>query len=160
VGLSNLHSILSSHNQSLFLQHPSGQAAGSSKASNKMSSFTAIPVLDFSLSRDESTKPAFLDELRRTLLGIGFLYIKNTGIDEDLVEEVIRLGKAFFDLPESEKMRVDMTNCRCDYFVSTNISSRLVLWHFCESLGEMCPTTVTTSGSYSVWGNKKQHPTS
>ncbi|RPB04401.1 Clavaminate synthase-like protein [Choiromyces venosus 120613-1] len=75
-----------------------------------MSSFTAVPVLDFSLSRDESAKPAFLDELRRTLLEVGFLYIKNTGIDEDLVEEVIRLGKAFFDLPESEKMRLEMKN--------------------------------------------------
>ncbi|KAG0636693.1 hypothetical protein HOY80DRAFT_1011106 [Tuber brumale] len=75
-----------------------------------MSSFTAVPVLDFSLSRDESTKPALLNELRRTLLEVGFLYIKNTGIDEDLVEEVIRLGKAFFDLPESEKLRLEMKN--------------------------------------------------
>ena len=106
-----------------------------------MSSFTAIPVLDFSFSRDESTKPAFLDELRRTLLEVGFLYIKNTGIDEDLVEEVIRLGKAFFDLPESEKMRVDMTNCEWGYFVSTSFcfSSRLRV--FRESLA------ATTSGS-------------
>jgi len=121
-----------------------------------MSSFTTIPVLDFSLSRDESTKPAFLDELRRTLLGVGFLYIKNSGIDEDLVEEVIRLGKDFFDLPESEKMRVDMTNCRCDYFFFISFSRTL-----CESLEEdMHQTTVTTSGSPYVWGNKKQHPTS
>ncbi|PWW76457.1 Clavaminate synthase-like protein [Tuber magnatum] len=75
-----------------------------------MSSFTAVPVLDFSLSRNENTKPTFLDELRRTLLEVGFLYIKNTGIDEDLVGEVIRLGRAFFDLPESEKMRLEMKN--------------------------------------------------
>ena len=103
-----------------------------------MSAFTAIPVLDFSLSRDESTKPAFLDELRRILLEVGFLYIKNTGIDEDLVEEVVRLGKAFFDLPESEKMRVDMTNCKWGYFVSTSFAFRLVFGYFARAALNLC----------------------
>lgn len=77
-----------------------------------MSSFTAIPVLDYSLSRDEPTKAAFLEELKHALLEVGFLYIKNTGIDEALVEEVTRLGKALFDLPEREKLRLAMVNCK------------------------------------------------
>lgn len=79
-----------------------------------MSSFTAVPVLDYSLSKDGLTRPAFLDELRRVLLEVGFLYIKNTGIDETLIEEVTELGKAFFDLPESEKLRLEMKNCERD----------------------------------------------
>jgi isopenicillin N synthase-like dioxygenase len=74
-----------------------------------MSSFTAIPILDYSLSRDANTKPAFLDELRRVLLEVGFLYIKNTGIDEALVEEIMRLGEAFFDLCNMPRRRKNPT---------------------------------------------------
>lgn len=77
-----------------------------------MSSFTEIPVLDYSLSLDEATKSTFLDELRHVLLDVGFCYIKNTGIDEALQDEVVRLAKAFFDLPESEKLRIEMKNCK------------------------------------------------
>ena len=69
------------------------------------SSFTEVPVLDLTVARDPATKPAFLDELRHALLEVGFVYIKNTGIDDALVAEVVRQCKAFFELPEEEKGR-------------------------------------------------------
>ncbi|KAI9754981.1 MAG: succinate dehydrogenase complex, subunit B [Chaenotheca gracillima] len=75
-----------------------------------MSTFSEIPVLDLSLARDPATKPAFLEELRHTLLEIGFLYIKNTGIDDELIEQVQKQGISFFDLPEEEKLRIEMKN--------------------------------------------------
>jgi len=68
-----------------------------------MSSFSSIPILDLSLARDPTTKPSFLNDLRHALLEVGFLYIKNTGIPDELVGQVIQEGKAFFDLPEEEK---------------------------------------------------------
>lgn len=34
-------------------------------------SFSEIPVLDLSLARDNSTKPAFLESLRNALLDVG-----------------------------------------------------------------------------------------
>lgn len=68
-----------------------------------MSSFSSVPVLDLSLARDSATKPGFLVELRHALLEVGFLYIKNTGIPDELIEQVITEGKAFFDLPIEEK---------------------------------------------------------
>lgn len=74
-------------------------------------SFSAIPVLDLSLARDPDTKPVFLETLRNALLDVGFLYIKNTGIDETLIQDVITQGKAFFDLPEEAKMEIQMKNC-------------------------------------------------
>lgn len=77
-----------------------------------MSFFTEVPVLDYSLSLDEATKSTFLDELRHVLLEVGFCYIKNTGVDEALQTEVVRQAKAFFDLPESEKLRIEMKNCK------------------------------------------------
>ena len=74
-------------------------------------SFSTIPVLDLSLARDPKTKPVFLEDLRNALLDVGFLYIKNTGIDELLTQDVISQGKAFFDLPEEAKLEIQMKNC-------------------------------------------------
>lgn len=66
-------------------------------------SFTSIPVLDLALSKDPETKPAFLAELRYALMEVGFLYLKNVGIPDTLFQEVIREGRAFFDIPIEEK---------------------------------------------------------
>jgi isopenicillin N synthase-like dioxygenase len=68
-----------------------------------MSSFTSIPILDLSLASDPKTKPEFLNQLRDALLEVGFLYIKNVGKPEELFQEVIAQGRAFFDIPEEEK---------------------------------------------------------
>lgn len=73
-------------------------------------SFDSIPVLDLSLARDAKTKPIFLQSLRSALLEVGFLYIKNTGISDELVEEVITQGKAFFSIPNAKKLEVQMKN--------------------------------------------------
>lgn len=75
-------------------------------------SFSSIPILDLSLARSPSTKPQFLLDLRHALLEVGFLYIKNTGIPPELIQDVINLGKAFFDLPDEEKLAVEMKNAR------------------------------------------------
>jgi len=66
-------------------------------------SFQSIPILDLSLARNPETKPEFLKELRHALMEVGFLYLKNIGIPDDLWQSVIRLGKEFFDIPEEEK---------------------------------------------------------
>ena len=71
-------------------------------------SFNAIPVLDLSLVRNQDTKPAFLESLRNALLDVGFLYVKNTGIDDSLIQDVIEQGKAFFDLPDEKKLEIQM----------------------------------------------------
>lgn len=66
-------------------------------------SFDSIPILDLSKAKDPATKPQFLDELRHALLEVGFLYLKNVGIPEELTLKVIKEGIAFFDLPMKEK---------------------------------------------------------
>ena len=73
-------------------------------------SFNEIPVLDFSLSRHSDTKPAFLNSLRDALLDVGFLYLKDTGINDTLIQNVIEQGKAFFSLPEEQKLEIQMKN--------------------------------------------------
>ncbi len=66
-------------------------------------SFTSIPILDLALAQDPATKPGFLSELRRALMEVGFLYVKNVGISDEFFREVIEEGKAFFDIPTAEK---------------------------------------------------------
>jgi len=74
--------------------------------------FKEIPILDMSLAKAGSTKPAFLEQLLDALLNVGFLYIKNTGIDQDLYDRVCEEGIRFFDLPEDEKLRIEMKNAQ------------------------------------------------
>ena len=66
-------------------------------------SFTSIPILDLSLAKDPATKPAFLADLRHALMEVGFLYLKNVGIPQEVFDQVIEEGKGFFDIPEEEK---------------------------------------------------------
>ncbi|KAL8709667.1 MAG: hypothetical protein Q9220_005607 [cf. Caloplaca sp. 1 TL-2023] len=75
-------------------------------------SFHSIPVLDLSLAADANSKPEFLRSLQHALLEVGFLYITNTGISDDLIEKVIAQGKAFFDLPGEKKLEIQMKNAR------------------------------------------------
>ncbi|KAF6836897.1 isopenicillin n [Colletotrichum musicola] len=68
-------------------------------------SFKSIPVLDLSLAQSPETKPPFLADLRYALMEVGFLYLKNVGIPNELFQRVIKEGKAFFDIPSEEKYR-------------------------------------------------------
>ncbi|KAK3049242.1 hypothetical protein LTR09_009420 [Extremus antarcticus] len=72
--------------------------------------FTEIPVLDLSEARSENTKADFLLKLRDALLNVGFLYIKNAGIDQELYDRVCEAGIGFFDLPDEEKLQIEMKN--------------------------------------------------
>ncbi|CAI4218576.1 unnamed protein product [Parascedosporium putredinis] len=65
-------------------------------------SFTSIPILDLSLARNPETKPDFLKELRHALMEVGFLYLKNVGISDELFQRVVRLGKAFLIFPRKK----------------------------------------------------------
>ncbi|KAI5367317.1 Putative oxoglutarate/iron-dependent dioxygenase, non-hem dioxygenase domain-containing protein [Septoria linicola] len=73
-------------------------------------SFSEIPVLDLSAARDADSKPKFLQELRDALLNVGFLYVRNTGIDQETFDRVCDEGIKFFDLPEEEKLAIEMKN--------------------------------------------------
>ena len=73
-------------------------------------SFSQIPVLDLSLAREEGTKADFLSQLRDALLKVGFFYLSNTGISQDVFDRVCKEGIAFFDLPDEEKLRIEMKN--------------------------------------------------
>ena len=74
------------------------------------SSFSSIPVLDLSLADDPATKGAFLAELRHAIIDVGFLYLKNFGMEQDFLDRVCHVAKTFFELPMEEKLRIEMKN--------------------------------------------------
>ena len=75
-----------------------------------MPGFKEIPILDVSEARSTELKPVFLQKLRDALLNVGFLYIRNTGIEQELYDRVCAEGIRFFDLPDKEKQRIEMKN--------------------------------------------------
>ncbi|KAF2189162.1 Clavaminate synthase-like protein [Zopfia rhizophila CBS 207.26] len=73
--------------------------------------FTQIPILPLSHALDPQTKPKFLEDLRSALLNVGFLYLSETGLPEQLVKDVITECKDFFEeLPWEEKEKIEMKN--------------------------------------------------
>ena len=78
-----------------------------------MTAFTSIPTLSLAEAYALETKPAFLEKLRHALVHVGFLYLEDTGISKQLLQDTIVQCRAFFDeLPDEEKMRIEMKNVK------------------------------------------------
>ena len=67
-----------------------------------------IPVIDFAPFRegDRSRRSAISAEIYRACHEIGFMYLKNPGIDSDLIARTMMHSRAFFNLPLSEKNKL------------------------------------------------------
>ncbi|KAJ5884745.1 Oxoglutarate/iron-dependent dioxygenase [Penicillium taxi] len=74
------------------------------------SSFTSIPVLDFSQTQSSSTKTAFIASLREALINVGFFYIQNPPISSDIQSDITRNALALFDLSLEKKIDIEMVN--------------------------------------------------
>jgi isopenicillin N synthase-like dioxygenase len=73
--------------------------------------FDTLPILPLSHARDPATKPKFLEDLRHALLNVGFLYLSETGLPDQLIKDVIQECQGFFkELPQEEKERIEMKN--------------------------------------------------
>jgi isopenicillin N synthase-like dioxygenase len=91
---------------------PSTQVSAHDDGSSS-NTFQSIPILSLALAKDLATKPDFLERLLDALLNVGFLYLSDTGIPEELVERVSAQTSLFFDervLPLEEKEKIEMVN--------------------------------------------------
>ena len=68
-----------------------------------------VPVIDIAHLRDGSDAAGVGAELARAAAEVGFLYVRNHGVDAVLVERARRAGLEFFRLPEEAK-RAAATN--------------------------------------------------
>uniref|UniRef100_A0A8C2EPP2 Si:dkey-10o6.2 n=1 Tax=Cyprinus carpio TaxID=7962 RepID=A0A8C2EPP2_CYPCA len=79
-----------------------------------------IPVVDFNVYElgktnvSDDSLEKLSDELRKAFSEVGFVYLKNTGINQDEVEKVMGVSKKFFFLPENIKKPFSRGNFSCD----------------------------------------------
>lgn len=68
-----------------------------------------VPLLDFRrFDGGPLERAAFLEELRDAAHRLGGFYLAGHGIDEALITQLHDLSKRFFDLPEEEKLAIEM----------------------------------------------------
>ncbi|GAA5886997.1 hypothetical protein JCM16303_003084 [Sporobolomyces ruberrimus] len=72
--------------------------------------FDQLPVIDLSrLSSDKfEDRKALAEEIQRASIDIGFFYISNHGIPQEVVDEAFEQGRKFFEQPTEKKMLVDL----------------------------------------------------
>ena len=75
-----------------------------------MANEIGIPSVDLSLftSGDESQRAQFVKELGSAYENVGFVAVKNHGIDQDLINELYKQVEAFFNLPEEAKLKYEI----------------------------------------------------
>ena len=69
-----------------------------------------IPVLDLKLSEDPSQRNLLLDQLRDALFSIGFLYIKNYGVPDGIIRDLVRQAPEVFSLSDLSKSKLSKIN--------------------------------------------------
>jgi isopenicillin N synthase-like dioxygenase len=78
----------------------------------KRVAFDSIPVVDLS-PLTEGEKGPKLEQMAKdihwALANTGFMYVKNHGVDQDLIDNAFEEGAKFFDLPLDEKMNLHIS---------------------------------------------------
>ena len=79
-----------------------------SPAAVAATSAASLPVLDLSrLDAGPEEAEAFRTELREVTHDYGFFYLTGHGVPADLIERVMTTSRAFFNLPEADKMAIE-----------------------------------------------------
>lgn len=60
-----------------------------------------LPIIDLSSN-------SLKEEIQTAVENVGFFYITNTGISQDLINRIFNLSKEFFDLPLDKKMEISI----------------------------------------------------
>ncbi|MER9707494.1 isopenicillin N synthase family oxygenase [Mesorhizobium sp. M0204] len=76
----------------------------------KRESFDKIPLVDIGPLLDGTNKKAVASEIRWALSNAGFMYVKNHGIPQDLIDSVFHVSREFFYLPLSQKTLLHIKN--------------------------------------------------
>jgi isopenicillin N synthase-like dioxygenase len=69
-----------------------------------------IPILDLSLTENPETRPLVLKQLFDATFNVGFLYIKNHGVDPSIISELSGKLPDLFNLPKSAKLSLSKLN--------------------------------------------------
>jgi len=70
--------------------------------------FSSVPILDFSLISDSTTKLEFIAQLRHALINVGFLYLNNHTVSQGVINDLMDYIPRLFDLPQEAKDKIFM----------------------------------------------------
>lgn len=68
-----------------------------------------IPVIDLAPLTGGGETAAMAADIRAALTNIGFMYVRNHGVSQDLIDRAYAASKAFFALPDETKMALHIT---------------------------------------------------
>lgn len=66
----------------------------------------SVPIIDISSLQNDKGRHNVLQQIGTACEEWGFFYIVNHGIDKDLVDKTVQLGKGFFHMPKEFKDKV------------------------------------------------------
>jgi isopenicillin N synthase-like dioxygenase len=69
-----------------------------------------IPVLDLSLAADPSNRAKLLSQLHDAIFNVGFLYIINHGVSQEIISKLETLTPEIFDISDSSKLSLLQLN--------------------------------------------------
>ncbi|OGM41097.1 oxidoreductase [Aspergillus bombycis] len=74
--------------------------------------FTQIPTIDLAQAQSPATKPSFLSDLRDAIVKVGFFYVKNHGVPDNVERQFVEQSIRFFNLPLKERLEVEMLHSK------------------------------------------------
>lgn len=81
-----------------------------SRLHSKATSFSEIPIVDISALIDGSNPMKVARQIGYVCENIGFLYIRNHGVDKQLIRDVYACAEAFFKLPDTQKNKLNIVH--------------------------------------------------
>jgi len=77
---------------------------------NRLVEIGELPVLDIGpfLAGEEGALDALAGQLREACENVGFFFIRNHGVGDDLIERIFSETRRFHDLPIEEKMKLEI----------------------------------------------------
>jgi len=85
-------------------------ANSDTRLASKQTAFSEIPIVDISPLIDGSDPQGVAKKIGEVCEEVGFFYVKNHGVSQDLVERMYRVSERFFDLPFEVKQRLNVAN--------------------------------------------------
>ena len=74
------------------------------------STFSSVPVLDYSLISSTSTKPLFISQLQHSLINVGFFYVSNHTVRASTIDPLLEFIPKLFALSQEEKEKIGRVN--------------------------------------------------
>ncbi|KAA9022672.1 isopenicillin N synthase family oxygenase [Niallia endozanthoxylica] len=77
---------------------------------SKQTAFSEIPMIDIAALVDGSDPEGVARAIGKACEEVGFFYIKNHGVPQDLIDRMYKVTQQFFDLPAEAKERLHIAN--------------------------------------------------